>query len=344
MITTAIRSFSATPIRAEAAPCHPLRRRAVAGAFVSFQEIAKCSTRLVVAVLLLSLATAPSALAESPPPPPSPEGGLLASLSPQTGRIELPNGIARLEVPEDFRYLDPADTEKFLEQGWGNPDGSGTLGMLLPTGTDLFGAEGWGVVISYREEGHVDDRDAQKIDYKELLASMQEAEKEANKKRGQQGYEPVHLVGWAEPPHYDADTKKLYWAKELKFGTSTENTLNYGVRVLGRRGVLVLNAVAGMPQLPAIKASMTKVLAFAEFNEGHRYGDYDSRVDRLATYGIAALIGGKVAAKVGLLAKLGASLIAFKKVVLVGLAAIGGAIAKVFRRSKAEAPVSAEAQ
>jgi uncharacterized membrane-anchored protein len=344
MITAANHSFSDNPFRGAATYRRPSRQRAVARASVSLREIAMCSALLAIAALLMSLATASSALADGPPPPASQEGGLLASLNPQAGLIELPNGVARLEVPEEFRYLDPADTQEFLEQGWGNPNGSGTLGMLLPTETDLFGVEGWGVVISYREDGHVDDRDAQEIDYKELLASMQEAETEANKKRSQQGYDPVHLVGWAEPPHYDVNTKKLYWAKELKFGTSTEHTLNYGVRVLGRKGVLVLNAVAGMPQLPAIKERMEQVVAIAEFNEGHRYRDYDARVDRLAGYGIAALIGGKVAAKAGLLAKLGASLVAFKKVVLLGLAAIGGAIAKVFRRPKVKAAASAEAQ
>jgi uncharacterized membrane-anchored protein len=25
------------------------------------------------------------------------------------------------------------------------------------------------------------------------------------------------LMGWAEPPHYDSSSKKLYWAKELGF-------------------------------------------------------------------------------------------------------------------------------
>ncbi len=34
-----------------------------------------------------------------------------------------------------------------------NPDGSGTLGMILPSDTSPLSGEGWGVSISYDDEG-----------------------------------------------------------------------------------------------------------------------------------------------------------------------------------------------
>jgi len=111
---------------------------------------------------------------------------------------------------------------------------------------------GWAVVITYDEDGYVDDKGAESIDYTALLKEMKEGVAEANKEREKQGYEPVTLVGWAEPPTYNRDTHKLYWAKELQFGNSP-HTLNYDVRILGRRGVLVLNAVSGMDQLDRVK-------------------------------------------------------------------------------------------
>ena len=66
----------------------------------------------------------------------------------------------------------------------------------------------------------------------------------ANEEREKQGFERVTLIGWAEPPSYDAAAHKLYWAKELAFADNPDHTLNYNIRVLGRRGVLVLNAYA----------------------------------------------------------------------------------------------------
>jgi len=263
---------------------------------------------------------------------------LLSSLNPQMGIIDLPNGVAQLDVPEEFRYIGPEAAQRFLEDGWGNPDGSGTLGMLLPVDTELFGPEGWGVVITYEEDGHVEDDDAADINYTELLTQIRDGEKELNKERKELGFEPIHIVGWAAPPHYDSRTKKLYWAKELRFGDDPEHTLNYNVRILGRKGVLILNAVASIDQLPAITDSMQQVLAFSDFKDGHRYSDYDSGVDKVAAYGIAALVGGKVAAKVGLLAKLGALLFAFKKFIIIGLAAFGGVLAKLFGRRKDSGP------
>ena len=95
-----------------------------------------------------------------------------------------------------------------------------------------------------------------------------------------------------------------------------------------------MNAVSEMPQLSTVEEHMQQVLAFTEFKQGHRYSDFDSGVDKVAGYGIATLIGGTIAAKVGLFAKLGALLLAFKKVLLVGLVAVGAFIAKLFRRRK----------
>ena len=283
---------------------------------------------VTLAILLLP------ALAAASPAEPAPAPDLLESLQLQTGSIDLAGGIAALDVPDTFRYIGPEDTKRFLEEGWGNPDGSGTLGMLLPTETDLFGGEGWGVVITYQEDGYVSDEDANEIDYKEMLQSMQEASREGNAEREKAGYQPVQLIDWAAPPRYDSQAKKLYWAKELKFGDDAENTLNYNVRILGRKGVLVMNAVSEMPQLSTVEEHMQQVLAFTEFKQGHRYSDFDSGVDKVAGYGIATLIGGTIAAKVGLFAKLGALLLAFKKVILVGLVAVGAFVTKLFRRRK----------
>jgi uncharacterized membrane-anchored protein len=83
-----------------------------------------------------------------------------------------------------------------------------------------------------------------------------------------------------------------------------------------------------------LRERMQQVLAFTEFKQGHRYSDFDSGVDKVAGYGIATLIGGSIAAKAGLFAKLGALRLAFKKVILVGLIAVGAFIAKLFRRRK----------
>lgn len=285
--------------------------------------------------LLCLLLAAPFArAADAPSAAPAKGQQLLDSFSFQQGKITLPDSIATLDLPAGFRYLGPADSERLLTQGWGNPPGFKTLGMIVPADVNPLTAEGWGVVVTYEKDGHVKDNDADAIKYDELLKTMQEGMSEGNEQRKKQGYPAMTLVGWAEAPHYDKASHKLYWAKELQSAGDNQNGLNYNIRVLGREGVLVLNAVASMDQIATIKSEMRNVTAFTDFTPGNRYADFDGKTDKVAEYGIAALIAGGVAAKVGLFGKLFALLLAFKKIIILAVAAGGTWIARLFGRKK----------
>jgi len=275
-----------------------------------------------------------AAFAQESAPAEGSAAAFLASLKPVTGAVVLPGNRAALNLPEAFHYLAPDDAQRLIEQGWGNPPGSGegTLGMILPAKVNPLGEAGWGVIITYVDDGHVADDDAASIDYGDVLKDMQESTDATNEERVKAGYESIKLSGWAEPPHYDAASKKIYWAKDLKFGENAEHTLNYCIRVLGREGVLELNAVAGMSQLEAVKESMKQVVGFADFTQGNRYADFNADTDKVAAYGLAALVAGGMAAKTGLFAKLLALLIAAKKAVVFVLVAIGAAIGKLFKK------------
>jgi uncharacterized membrane-anchored protein len=265
-----------------------------------------------------------------------------AKLGYQGGTIALSGGMATIRVPDTFRFIGPEGSRHLLVDAWGNPPASATrvLGMLIPASVSPLTKEGWGIVITYDEHGYVDDKDAASMDYAKLLRDMQEGVAESNAERRKEGFETVTLVGWAEPPTYDKATHKLYWAKELAFSSSDHHTLNYNIRILGRRGVLVLNAVSGMAQLPVIRSETQSVLSAIDFNDGHRYQDYLPGKDKAATYGVAGLIVGATAAKAGLFKVIWVGLLAFKKAILAGLVAAGAAIKKLFGRQKsaAEAP------
>ncbi|MDB5984802.1 MAG: rane protein, partial [Pseudomonas sp.] len=215
-----------------------------------------------------------------------------------------------------------------------NPPGHKTLGMIIPQATSPMSRGGWGVLVSYNDDGHISDEDAAKIDYAELLKQMQDEDEEANKDRRKQGYAGLQLLGWAEPPRYDDSTHKMYWARELKADDAQENTLNYSIRVLGRQGVLELNAVASMSDLPTIQRELPNVLEFTNFTDGNRYADYQPGTDKLAKYGLAALVAGGIASKAGLFAKLGLLLLAAKKFIVVGLLVVASFFRKLFNRKK----------
>lgn len=255
---------------------------------------------------------------------------MMGAMDPQTGEIVLGNNLATLTVPEDYYFLDATDAETVLVDLWGNPPGQDVMGMLFPAHFSPLDAESWAVTLEYEEDGHVSDSDAAEIDYDDLLRDIQSDIRSENDDRIDAGYEPIELLGWAEPPHYDATTKKLYWAKEVRFGEDPNTTLNYEIRALGRKGILSMTFVAATSQLDEINEQREAVLAMAEFNDGMRYEDFDSNIDEVAAYGIGALVAGKVAAKTGLLAVL---LVFFKKFgifLLLGLGAFARKIKGLF--------------
>ena len=256
-----------------------------------------------------------------------------------TGRVVLGNNLAEINLTSDFRYLGPEDTRKVIVDLWGNPPSRGdTLGMIFPADIGPSDPASWGIVFTYREDGYVKDDEAAKINYDDMLKQMQEAVRRENEERIKQNFSKVELVGWAASPRYDRDTHKLIWAKEFAFADGKVHTLNYDVRVLGRKGVLAINAVASMNQLDAIQEEMPEIISMVNFLPGNRYTDYQQGNDKVAAYGLGALILGGVAAKAGLFKGLIVLIIAGKKFIIIAVIAIGGFFARFFRKLKKSKP------
>lgn len=256
---------------------------------------------------------------------------LWESLDRKKGDIKLDNGVATLKVPEDFYFLGAKDAQKVLTEVWGNPPNTSILGMIFPEASTPFDRDAWAVTIQYEEDGHVSDEDADKINYDDMLVEMKKDVQESSKERVKQGYGSIELVGWASKPYYDSIAHKLHWAKELKFGDDPDHTLNYNIRVLGRKGVLVLNFIAGMNQRSLIDSKLDQVMAMAEFDKGSSYFDFDPSIDKVAAYGLGALVAGKVLAKTGFFI---AALLFLKKFGIIAIVAIGAFFRKLFGKKE----------
>lgn len=166
---------------------------------------------------------------------------------------------------------------------------------------------------------------------------MQTETEAENAERVKLGYEPTKLIGWASAPFYDQNLKVLHWAKEIQFGDATTHTLNYNLRVLGRKGVFILNAVASMEQFPDVTSHIDPMIRSVTFDEGYQYADFSPDVDQVAAWTIGGLVAGKVLAKVGFFALL----VKFWKVIALGAVALGSGIWKYIRR-KREEPTATE--
>lgn len=248
-----------------------------------------------------------------------------ASYKYQTGQVTLGDGFATLNVPAGFRYLNAEQSKQLLEDLWGNPPGQTSLGMIFPENLGPLDSAVWAFDISFEDMGYVKDADADDINYDELLADMKKDNVEENKQRQEMGYEAVELIGWASAPFYDKDKKVLHWAKELRFGDALSHTLNYDVRVLGRKGVLSMNAIGDMAQLDQVKQNIPSILSSVSFSEGNRYADFsESSGDKIAAWTIGGLVAGKVLAKAGFFAIIAK----FGKLIIMALIAGGAALWK----------------
>jgi len=256
----------------------------------------------------------------------------------KNGTITLKNNLGTIEVPYGFKYLDGETSDMILTDIWGNPpsdEENKSLGMLVKADETPFTESSFCINITYAEEGFIEDNDAKDIDYDELLETMQEDTQASNQYREEAGYEKIELIGWASEPYYDELTKKLHWAKELRFGDYVgANTLNYNIRILGRKGYLQLNAIGEMAVLENVKNSIHPILTSVNFNKGNTYADFDPDIDKVAAYGIGGLIAGKILLKAGLFAKFGIVLVKFWKVILIAIAALFGGFKKFFSKKR----------
>ena len=68
--------------------------------------------------------------------------------------------------------------------------------------------------------------------------------------------------------------------------------VNYNTYALGREGYFSLDLLTDADQLNADKAHSLLLLGALEYDKGKAYEDFDASSDRIAAYGITALIAG----------------------------------------------------
>ncbi|MFT3818985.1 MAG: DUF2167 domain-containing protein [Rubrivivax sp.] len=245
-------------------------------------------------------------------------------------------GQARLTLPAGHLFVPQPQAGRVLN-AMGNPGQDPRLqGLIFPQAE----REGWFITVRYEPSGYIRDDDARDWKADELLASYREGTEAANQERRKMGAPELEILGWAEQPAYDAGTHRLAWAmssREKGAGAGEPQGVNYNTYVLGREGYFMLNLVTGLAELPAHKPAAQQMLAALQFDEGKRYADFVAGTDRVAEYGLAALVVGAAAKKLGLLAAAGLFLAKFGKVALLALAGLGALAAKVFKGRKAKA-------
>ncbi|MDN3919664.1 DUF2167 domain-containing protein [Roseateles violae] len=218
----------------------------------------------------------------------------------------------------------------------GNPGEFKTLqGLVFPeSDTD----KGWFAVVEYHPSGYIKDDDAKNWNADEMLQSFREGTEAQNAERKKVGVTEMEIVGWAEKPAYEAATHRLVWAIGLRdkgAPAEADQGVNYNTYALGREGYLSLNLVTDLKDLGSHKGEAQTLLGALELDAGKRYGDFNASTDHVAEYGVAALVLGVGAKKLGLLAVVFAFVAKFAKVIFLALAGFGAVFARLFKRKNA---------
>lgn len=239
-----------------------------------------------------------------------------------------------LALPEHYAFLGMPQAGELMKK-IGNFHNENLVGVVVPDDD----AE-WFVSIRYDEVGYV--KDDETIDSKELLEAIKQGTEEANKERVAAGFKALSIEGWSQEPAYDRSKHHLVWG--ITAASDNGKSVNYNTRVLGRRGYVSINLVTAPEKAQEYRPHATALLAATTFKQGARYEDFDSKIDKVAEYGLTGLILGGAGLGAAKLVKLGffakfwnvilGALIAMKKGVIFVIAGIAAFLKKIFGRKK----------
>lgn len=230
---------------------------------------------------------------------------------------------ARLKLPINFAFV-PAAAATRLLTAFGNRPGNDLVGLVVPSNGD-----DWLLVIRYIASGYIRDDDARDWQAEELLKDIRDNTDSSNAERRRRNLPEIEVVGWVEAPQYDKTSHRAMWsvASRAKGEASADASINYNTLLLGREGHISMNLVTRLKDIEGRKPIARQLLSALEFKEGKRYVDFDNQTDKVAEYGLAALVAGVAAKKLGFFGIVALFLAKFGKIVAVAvLALVAGAI------------------
>ncbi|MCK6601875.1 MAG: DUF2167 domain-containing protein [Bacteroidetes bacterium] len=230
--------------------------------------------------------------------------------------------LAEITLSEHQIFGNGDDARKFLVYNQNLTSGQ-EVGMVLDT------VDGWWTVFEYSDIGYVKDDEKDDLDSTAMMEAMQENMEGANEARAEQGFPKMTILGWATAPNYNPVTNNLEYAiRGISEGSSV--FINHTIKLLGRQGVMEVTLVTGPENYHQNLQPFRKSLDSFSFTSGNKYAEFREG-DKIAEYGLTALVLGGAAAlavKSGFFNTILKALVAFWKLIAVGLVAAGSAVWK----------------
>jgi uncharacterized membrane-anchored protein len=195
---------------------------------------------------------------------------------------------AVLKLPAGYIFV-PQKEAALVMGAMGNPITVTFLGMI----TSEASTDDWFITVDFNKAGYLREEDARSWSPDRLLVWLKNGVEATNKASFSQGLPALEVKGWADAPQYNPITRRLTWAAvtdEKDAPADSNPFINYQTFTLGRNGYLALKLIANRNALNADKKHIEKILDSVTFNEGKRYQDFTAGKDKVAEFGLSALV------------------------------------------------------
>jgi len=242
---------------------------------------------------------------------------------------------ATLNITDDEVFIPAAEANRIMA-ALGNSSTPERFGLVTEKSDNVR----WMVDVTWIKEGYVRDGDAKEWQADAMLEDLKEGTERGNAERLARGIPALDVTGWVEKPAYDSASHRLVWSLSLQdrgAPAGQPQTINYNTYALGREGYFSLDLVTGSDTIGTDKLVARNLLGTLNYRPGKRYEDFSSSTDKVAAYGLGALVGVVAVKKLGLLGLIGVFLLKIRKLAAVALVGAGAAVRRFFGRQKEDA-------
>ena len=242
---------------------------------------------------------------------------------------------ATLNITDDEVFIPAAEANRIMA-ALGNSSTPERFGLVTEKSDNVR----WMVDVTWIKEGYVRDGDAKEWQADAMLEDLKEGTERGNAERLARGIPALDVTGWVEKPAYDSASHRLVWSLSLQdrgAPAGQPQTINYNTYALGREGYFSLDLITGSDTIGTDKLVARNLLGTLKYLPGKRYEDFSSSTDKVAAYGLGALVDVVAVKKLGLLGLIGVFLLKIWKLAAVALVGAGAAVRRFFGRQKEDA-------
>ena len=231
--------------------------------------------------------------------------------------------VASINVPSGLYFI-PTAQAMALQKAIGNTFEGTILGVVTSADFEPM------FVLEQIQHGYISDSEADQLHSQAsgLLDTIRQNTEKGNQQRTASGMPSLVISGWDEQPEYNKSKRVLNWSIRATEGDIP--IINYVQLLLNREGMIRCVAVSNLAASVNVKQTARALVANINMNAGQRYEDFKPGVDKMAEFGLTALITGVIAKKFGLFALIGVILVKGWKIIIVVAMVFFGFLGKAF--------------